>query len=181
MIETKIIIKNITLDFVTFTLEPEINSISKSQLRLLLNNAAFNNYILLIDSSTPIIVYKILPYSPFNTSDLLNMKILDESIVSTTVEIFFCIFVSKGTVNIPFTLTEVKEGKCIFTINIVNSETTNISSYPLMLIYPIDYNASDIWTESPAYYSNELFNVDFKILTEGDTPIPDGYYEIEIV
>ncbi|WP_035289309.1 hypothetical protein [Clostridium sp. KNHs214] len=180
MFSTKILIQEINLDSISFILDPEIDPITNNDLKVFLNDNEFYEYDLIAIDTSSNKLYKIIPHTNFLLQDILDFKINKEDINSNFVKIIFLTQLEDGFKFIPFKIYLAEEGKYIFTLNKYNSIDTNITSYPLMAIKPLDLEKCEAWTEYPNYSYGEIIHVYFKLINEDGNPVPKGFYEVEI-
>lgn len=180
MISTKILIQEIKLDSISFILDPEIDNITANNLKIYLNDNEFYEYDLIYIDTPSNKLYKIIPHTNFLLQDILDFKINISDIKSNFVKIIFLTQLQNGLKFIPFKIYLAEEGKYTFTLNKYNSIDTNITSYPLMAIKPLDLEECQAWTENPNYSYGEIIDVYFKLINEDGNPVPNGFYEVEI-
>lgn len=174
-------INSINLNKINFSLSPSIPLLKKDDLCLILNNAPFENFRLILKSKGGGARYSIVPYKPFKYTDTLYIQIINPPFQSYRYKIHFAMTLNKGCGKTTFKIPGNVQGKYSLRLTQVNGIQVNLESNSFVVSRPIDQFCSSLYSCKRSYAPGEYIELLLYLLTIDGCPVPDGLYEIEII
>lgn len=180
-IPRKLSITSIDLNEINFTVVPNIPVIKKDDIYILLNEIPFRQFHIFYEISDGRKIYSIVPYKPFKYTDTLYIQILNNCFESYRYKIDFSLTLYKGFAKTNFIIPGKSKGKYYIKLDKLNGIPLNIKSNSFVVSQPINQCCSSLYSSKRTYAPGEIIELLLYLMTIDGTPVPDGYYEIEIL
>ncbi len=172
-------IESISLNKITFFIDPNTPVLTIDDLYILLNEIPFRNFDIYYENRKRA-MYSIVPYKPFKYTDVLYIQIFSNSFQSYRYKIDFSLSLCEGFAKTNFLIPRNAQGKYQITLDKINGVPVNLKSNTFVVSRPINQNCSSLYSSKYTYNRGEYIDFFVYLITIDGTPVPDGFYEIEI-
>lgn len=177
----KLTINSIGLDKIIFSVTPDIPFLSKYDLSILLNERPFRKFHFIHECKGEKAIYSIIPFQSFKYTDTLYIQIQNSCFESYRYKIDFALALNEGFAKTKFSISGSHQGKYCIKLEKINGVPINLKSNSFVVSRPIDKYCSSVCSCKRTYDAGECIELLLYLINIDGTPVPDGFYEIEII
>ena len=179
MSEIVLVVENVQLNYIEFSLLTGIINLSKENISLIVNDKNYSNYSI-EDISNNGEKYKIIPMGKFTKYDSVSIQINYNNMFSNRVKIFICKFFENET-DMDIRIIESMPGEYKLTLSNVNDIPFGVQSENFTVSLPLnmDFCVARLNGSSQYNIGEEIvFNIELRDV-DGEL-VPDGNYLMEV-
>lgn len=176
-----ILVFDVKLDHISFSITPSLPNLTKTALLCFLNDTFFTDYDLIPKDLTGA-SYDIVPKTNFTPYDSLIIYIIDSFNQSNIITISLAKYFYLHTSVLEYLVSDIHSGKYTLKIKSVNDEDFPVSAIsPAVFCNGINDTLSDCYPEKYKYSPTEPVFLYIKLFDKSGLKVPDGKYLIKLV